>query len=74
MAVEAWHVVTQHQTTDLAPNGTFQDVMEVTAQSDQDGTHVTVKVPMSAYTPENVERLLDQRFATVHAVTSLNQS
>lgn len=74
MATEAWHVVSQHQTTDLAPNGQFQDVMEVYAQSDVDGTHVTIKVPISAYTPENVERLLDQRFATVHAVTSLNQA
>lgn len=73
MATERWHIVSQHQTTDLAPNGQFQDVMEVTGQSDDTGVHATVRVPLAAYNAENVERLMDQRFAVVHAVHALGQ-
>lgn len=66
-----WRVVSQHQTTELTPNGQFQDVMEVTAQSTENGTHATIRVPIDAYTPENVQAQLDKRFDVLHAVHAL---
>ena len=66
-----WHVTNQHQTSELTPAGTFQDVMEVTAVSDTTGAPVTIRVPIAAYTAENVKAMLDARFDTVHAVHAL---
>lgn len=68
---EAWHVTNQHQTSELTPAGTFVDVMEVTAVSNDHGTPVTIRVPLPAYSAENVKAMLDARFAAVHAVHAL---
>lgn len=68
---DGWHVTNQHQTSELTPAGTFQDVMEVTAVSDNTGSPVTVRVPLAAYTADNVRQLLDDRFAVLHDVHKL---
>lgn len=67
----SWRVVNQHQTTQLTAAGTFEDVMEVTATSNETGTPVTIRVPLTRYTPEYVKEQLDSQFATVHAVHAL---
>lgn len=67
----SWRVVSQHQTTELTPTGQFTDVMEITAQSTENGTHATIRVPIDVYTPENVQRLLDQRFDVLHQIHAL---
>lgn len=68
---KSYHVVNQHQSTQLTPAGTFEDVMEVTAVSDETGASRTIRVPLPAYTVENVEHLLDTAFDETHAVHAL---
>lgn len=66
-----YHVVSQHEETELTPSGTFQKVMVVTAQSDVTQTVVSVRVPEAAYSAENVARLLDAKIDAVHAVHAI---
>lgn len=68
----SWRVVNQHQTTTLTAAGTFEDVMEITAVSNSTSTPVTIRVPLTHYTEDNVKKQLDARFDAVHAVHNLS--
>lgn len=67
----SWHITNQHQTSVLTPANTFEDVMEITATSDATGVGRTIRVPISAYTPQRVQAEMDAAFDTVHAVHAL---
>lgn len=69
--MDGWRVVSQHQTSNLTPAGTFEDVMEVTAVSNATGSPVTIRVPLVAYTPDRVRAELQARFDTLHEVHAL---
>lgn len=45
--------------------------MEITATSDATGVGRTIRVPISAYTPQRVQAEMDAAFDTVHAVHAL---
>lgn len=68
---ELYQVVSTHETTELTPAGSFQDVLEVTAVSNVTGSHTTIRLPISQASPENVRRLLDARFDSLHAIHEL---
>lgn len=61
-------VTGQRQTTVLKPNGTFQDVVEVSFETIPSGAYGTIQVPVSAYTVENVSAELARRAAAMEAV------
>jgi len=67
---EGWKVVAQRQTSDLTPDGRFQDVMEVTFTTDS-GTTGVVRVPIVAYSPARVKELIDAQAQTITAVDNL---
>lgn len=65
-----WQVVAQRQTTDLAPDGRFVDVVEVTFTT-QSGTAGTVRVAEQDYTPDRVRELIQARVDVINAVHQL---
>ncbi len=67
---QGWQIVAQRQTTDLTPDGRFVDIMEITAETTE-GVTFTLKVPLSAYTPESVAQQASARAAQISAVHNL---
>lgn len=67
---QGWRVTSQRQTTELTPDGRFQDVMEISFQLDS-GTVGLVRVPLIAYNPDRVKELIDQQAQTLTAVENL---
>jgi hypothetical protein len=67
---QGWKVVQQRQTTDLTPDGRFLDIMEIMVET-VEGVTFTLKVPVSAYSPETVAQLASARAAQISAVHNL---
>lgn len=67
---DGWRIVAQRQTTDLTPDGRFQEVMEITFTTDQDVSG-TVRIPVTQYTAENVREVISARAAQISAVHNL---
>lgn len=67
---DTWQVVSQRQTSDITPDGRFQEVMEVTAQT-TGGTTFTVRVPIQSYQPDVVRAMIEERAAQILEVETL---
>jgi hypothetical protein len=67
---ETFIVLSQQQTTALGPGGQVEDVMEVTAQT-VSGVVFSERIPLSAYSAENVHALLAQRAEEIERVQAL---
>lgn len=67
---DGYRIVSQRQTVDFSAAGGFDDVMEVTAETDR-GTPFKVRIPVRLYNEAEVLRQLDARAAGIIAVESL---
>lgn len=67
---DGWSIVAQQQTTDLTPDGRFQEVMRITFQTTE-GVTGTLTVPISEYNPQHVQELISARAAAIKAVHNL---
>lgn len=67
---DTWQVVSQRQSSDITPDGRFQDVMEVTVQT-VSGTTFTERIPITQYDEEVVRARIQQRVDQVLAVEGL---
>ena len=67
---ESWRIISQRQTSQLTPDGRFQDVMEVSVEI-ATGTVIQLAVPLSLYSAESVKDLIEQRVADVLEVEQL---
>lgn len=65
-----YSIVNQRQTTTLQPGGGFTDVMEVTYRL-TDGTTGVVKVPLTQYSADAVQQLVEQRVKVHNEVSAL---
>lgn len=62
------HSIDEHE--ELMPGGTFQNIVTVTYSGPSGSSH-QVKVPKSAFTAENVDRLITEDLQHVEAVHAL---
>jgi hypothetical protein len=67
---ETFIVLSQQQTTQLGPGGQVEDAMEVTAQT-VSGVVFSERIPLNAYSVENVHALLSQRAEEIERVHAL---
>lgn len=67
---EGWRIVAQRQTTDLTPDGRFDEVMEITFMTAEQVTG-TVRIPVGQYTPDYVREVISARAAQISAVHNL---
>lgn len=65
-----WRVVAQRQTSDITPDGRFQEVMEVTVEV-LGGTTITVRIPIDQYDAALANQIIADRVAQVVAVADL---
>jgi hypothetical protein len=68
---DRYTVTSQTQTMELAPNGQFQDVMEVHFTVMSTGDTGSVRVPLSQYTPDNVRAAIEYRIEQIEGVANL---
>lgn len=66
-----WTVTGQQETTIIGATGGAQEVMQVTFQL-PDGTTGTVNVPLTAYTPDNVRKMIAAKAAVMHTINNLS--
>jgi hypothetical protein len=66
-----WHITGQRQSSVLNGNGGFDDVMEISFQTDPEGISGSVKVPLRVYSDESVRNAVDELAKTMKAVHNL---
>lgn len=66
-----WRVVTQRQTENLTPQGTFESVVEVTFEL-ASGTQGKVTIPVRLYTEDYVRGVVDDRAEAMVAIENLS--
>lgn len=66
-------ILTQDQSEELLPNGTFQDTWRITFQGPS-GTTGTVKVPASRYTPQVVDNEIQAALQNIEATHALGSA
>lgn len=65
-----WSVVSQRQSQNLTPSGTFESVVTVTFQLTS-GTIGSVIIPSRLYTPEYVQQVVDAQATTMATIENL---
>lgn len=70
MAHIEYVILTQDQSEDLLPNGTFADVWRITFQGPS-GTTGNVKVPANVYSPFTVDAAIQAALQNIEAVHAL---
>jgi hypothetical protein len=66
-----YKVISQRQTAELTPDSRFIDVVEVTFALVPSGETGSVKVPLSYFTPEHVQSLIEAHVTNMEAVRDL---
>jgi hypothetical protein len=67
---QLWTITSQRQTTMLTSAGIFEPVMEIRFQT-RGGTSGIENVPLSRYTEQYVQDLLDGRATTIDSIANL---
>lgn len=67
---DGWQVTGQQQRTDVSGTGQFQQVVEVHFRTAHGNTG-SVRVPLSAFTPDEVHKRISEYAATLDAVHNL---
>lgn len=70
MAHIPYEILTQDQSEELAPNGTFVDTWRITFQGPS-GTTGTVKIPANSYSPQTVDAAIQAALQNIEAVHAL---
>lgn len=70
MAFIPYTILTQDQSEELAPNGTFVDTWRITFQGPS-GTTGTVKIPAATYSPATVDAAISDYLQKIEAVHAL---
>lgn len=71
MPNELYAVTSQTQITDLSPGGQVVPAMQVSFTTKPSGIEGRVNVPISAYSAEEVDRLIRAQVAVIEAVQAL---
>lgn len=66
-----WRVTAQRQGSNLTPQGTFDDVMEVSFETIPEGVTGLVVIPVRLYEPDYVASQIDARVSQIQAVQAL---
>ena len=66
-----WRITSQRQSSQLAPGGEFNDVMEIRFETIPEGVPGLIEVPLRMYEPEFVANEIESRVANIKAVQSL---
>ncbi len=67
---EGYHVTSQRKTSEITAGGRFQDVYEVHFTTNS-GTDGWVRIPVSKYTPAEVQSRIEAEVAVIDAVHQL---
>lgn len=65
-------ITAQEQREELTPDGRFIEVWNVSFEA-PNGTHSSVKVPVTEYTPAQVDQLIQAQLQTVMGVHALGE-
>jgi hypothetical protein len=65
---ELYNVVSTHETTELTPADRSRTCWRSPRSRPSPAATPPIRVPVSQATPENVRRLLDARFDSLHAI------
>ena len=68
---DKYKITNQRQTTQLAPGGTFRQVMEVSFEVLSTGTMASIDIPLSRYTADAVREAIDAYVENIEAVHNL---
>lgn len=73
MAFIPYSILTQDQSEELAPNGTFVDTWRITFQGPS-GTTGTVKIPANQYSPGVVDATIQGQLQNIEATHALGSA
>lgn len=68
---DTYVIVTQTPTTDLGPTGSVVPAMQVTFRTKPSDVQARVTLPLSTYTPDEVDRAVRAQAAVIEAVQKL---
>lgn len=66
-----WRITSQRQSSQLAPGGEFNEVMEIRFETIPEGVPGLIEVPLRQYTADFVSSAIDQRVDAIKAVQAL---
>lgn len=65
-----YEVTSQEKTEKLRPDGRFEEVWRIGFQA-PNGTHAWIEVPITQFTPANVDAIIEQELETIMGVHNL---